>query len=190
MRNFLKSFFWFQDHVTIRCSLTSRPPPFCSSTFLLLLLTIVLVLSVRTLITPSVFNEVYLLHIMILIYPADVAVAEPLSQTSPALRFNSSALLPGSQPSIHSIRPITIPHLSAQREVAHVAGGDLSAGGAVNQDLIVAVADGWRFFSHGTRWHPWGYCGVCENESWGLEVPPRTPDEVASGQETDVAEKV
>ena len=68
--------------------------------------------------------------------------------------------------------------------------GDLGAGGAVNQHLIVAVSDGWRFFSHGTRWHPWGYCGVCEHEGWGLEVPPRTPDEVASGQEEDVAEKV
>jgi hypothetical protein len=61
--------------------------------------------------------------------PADVAVAEPLSQTSPAPRFNSSALLPGLQPSIHSIHPITIPHLSAQREVAHVAEGGSGCGG-------------------------------------------------------------
>lgn len=130
---------------------------------------------------------------------ADVAVAEPSSQASLAPRFNSSsnassytysALLTGAQPSIHSIRPIAIPHISAQREVAHIAGRDLEAGGALNQHLIVAASDGWRFFSHGTRWHPWGYCGVCEHQGWGLEVPPRTPDEVASGQEEDEAEKV
>ena len=88
------------------------------------------------------------------------------------LDFSSVRLTATSARSLHSMSSV-------------IAPSSLCGAGGGDNTLVVGASDGFRLFSHGTRWHPWAFVGVNQHPAWKLPPPPRSADEPEDTVDTE-----
>ena len=103
---------------------------------------------------------------------SSLSVSRQLNMDSSQAPGDEASGVPRVKPAVHSMSSV-------------IAPSSLGGAGGGDNTLVVGASDGFRLFSHGTRWHPWAFVGVNQHPAWKLPPPPRSADEPEDTVDTE-----